>query len=395
MTMNAPLQRRLRATYMRGGTSKGVFFLLDDLPPAARQPGPARDALLLRVTGSPDRYGKHIDGMGGATSSTSKVVLVSASRRPGYDVDYLFGQVAVDTPGIDWSGNCGNLTAAVGVFALHRGLIPPARLPARGRASIRLWQQNIGKRITTAVPVEQGAPVENGTFMIDGVSFPAAEIPVTFHAPASGPLFPTGSLSEALQLPGEPPLQATLISAGIPTIFLLARELGLRGDELQEELHRDAATLARLEKIRAHAAMAMGLRASPEEAAKHPHVPKIAFVAPPADYLASDGRPVAGTAVDLLARALSMGRLHHAMMGTAAVALAVAGAIPGTVVHACMPPTAHIRGGGQPCRIRCGHPSGTMRLDVEVSKSADRWCVEAVTLRRSARILMDGEVFIP
>lgn len=386
-------QVRIPATYMRGGTSKGVFFRLEDLPEAARQPGSARDALLLRVIGSPDPYGKHTDGMGGATSSTSKVVILSRSERPGHDVDYLFGQVSIDKPFIDWSGNCGNLSAAVGPCAIAMGLIDPAKLPGDGVASIRIWQANISKTIVNHVPMANGAVQETGDFELDGVTFPAAEIPVEFMDPAAGDedggaLFPTGQIVDELVVPGVGTFQATMINAGIPTVFLKAEALGYTGTELQEDINGDPKALETFETIRAHASLRMGLISRLEEAAQRQHTPKIAFVAPPAGYTASSGKAVKAEEIDLLVRALSMGKLHHAMMGTAAVAIGAAAAVPGTLVNLAA-------GGGQPSAVRFGHPSGTLRVGAEASQRDGQWSITKAVMGRSARILMEGWVRVP
>ena len=391
-------QIRIPATYMRGGTSKGVFFRLDDLPEACRVPGPARDRLLQRVIGSPDPYGKQIDGMGGATSSTSKVVILAKSIRPDHDVDYLFGQVAIDGGFVDWSGNGGNLSAAVGPFAIAAGLVDTARVPTDGLCAVRIWQANIGKTIIAHVPLRNGQVQETGDFELDGVSFPAAEVALEFVDPAdegdgdSGALFPTGRPVDELELPetlivgGR--LHATLINAGIPTIFLNAADLGYRGTELQDTINGDAAALARLEAIRAYGALRMGLIRSLDEAATRLHTPKIAFVAPPADYIASNGKAIAATDIDLLVRALSMGKLHHAMMGTAAVAIGTAAAIPGTLVNLAA-------GGGQRHSVRFGHPSGILRVGAEAHPTDHGWIVTRASMSRSARILMEGWVRVP
>ncbi len=384
-------QIRIPATYMRGGTSKGVFFKLDDLPEAARQRGAARDALLLRVIGSPDPYGKQIDGMGGATSSTSKIVILSKSTRSGHDVDYLFGQVSIDQPFVDWSGNCGNLSAAVGPFALSSGLVDAERIPANGMASVRIWQANIGKTIIAQVPVTNGQVQESGDFELDGVTFPAAEIQLEFIDPgadeegAGGSMFPTGNLCDELVVPGVGTLSATMINAGIPTIFIKASALGLLGSELQEVINGDAPMLARLEAIRAHGALRMGLISSLDEATKRQHTPKLAFVAPAMNYVASSGKKVSASDIDLLVRAVSMGKLHHAMMGTASVAVAVAACIPGTLVNAAA-------GGGERCAVRFGHPSGTLRVGAEAAQLDGEWGVKKAVMSRSARILMEGFV---
>ena len=386
-------QIRIRATYMRGGTSKGVFFRLQDLPEAARRPGPARDRLLLRVIGSPDPYGKQTDGMGGATSSTSKAVILSASERPGHDVDYLFGQVAIDKAFVDWSGNCGNLSAAVGPFAIANGLVPADRIPRDGICTVRIWQANIGKTIVAHVPVTNGAVQETGDFELDGVTFPAAEVPLEFMDPAEegeegGAMFPTGNVVDTLDVAGIGRFNATLINAGIPTIFLNAAELGYTGTELQPAINGDKAALARFEAIRAWGAVKMGLIRELAEAATRQHTPKIAFVAPPHDYVASSGKPVQAVDVDLLVRALSMGQLHHAMMGTAAVAIGVAAAVPGTLVNLAA-------GGGERASVRFGHPSGTLRVGAEALQAGGQWTVTKALMSRSARVLMEGFVRVP
>ena len=383
-------QIRIPATYMRGGTSKGVFFRLEDLPEPCRVPGAARDRLLLRVLGSPDPYGKQIDGLGGATSSTSKAVILSRSTRPDHDVDYLFGQVAIDRGLVDWSGNCGNLSAAVGPFAIAQGLLPADRVPRDGPCTVRIWQANIGRTIVAQVPMAAGEVQETGDFELDGVTFPAAELPLAFLDPADaeGEMFPTGRVVEALDVPGIGRFQATLINAGIPTIFLDAHEIGCTGTELQDAINGDAQALARFEAIRAWGAVRMGLIGDVAEAATRQHTPKIAFVAPPAGYVASSGRAVRADEIDLLVRALSMGRLHHAMMGTAAVAIGTAAAIPGTLVN-------RAAGGGSRPAVRFGHPSGTLRVGAEAHQVDGRWVVTKALMSRSARVLMEGWVRVP
>lgn len=383
-------QLKIPATYMRGGTSKGVFFNLTDLPQKAQTPGPYRDALLLRVIGSPDPYQKHTDGMGGATSSTSKTVILSASQRDSFDVDYLFGQVAIDKPVIDWSGNCGNLTAAVGAFAIANGLVDASRVPDNGIATIRIWQANIQKAIIAHVPMTDGQVQETGDFELDGVTFPAAEVRIEFMDPAdsSEPLFPTGNVVDTLSVPDVGELPATLITAGIPTIFVNAADIGYTGTELQEVINGDAAALARLENIRAHGALKMGLINELGQAASRQHTPKLAFVAPPADYTASSGKAVSAADIDVLVRAMSMGKLHHAMMGTAAVAIATAAAIEGTLVH-------QAAGGGSRETVTFGHPSGTLQVGAKASWQGQHWQVDKASMSRSARVLMEGHVRVP
>ncbi|MBC3347854.1 2-methylaconitate cis-trans isomerase PrpF [Pseudomonas sp. SWRI196] len=387
-------QIRIPATYMRGGTSKGVFFSLQDLPQAARVPGPARDALLLRVIGSPDPYEKQIDGMGGATSSTSKTVILSKSTRADHDVDYLFGQVSIDKPFVDWSGNCGNLSAAVGSFAISSGLVEAGRIPQNGVAVVRIWQANIGKTIIAHVPITNGAVQETGDFELDGVTFPAAEVQLEFMDPAAeeegggGSMFPTGNLVDDLEVPGVGTFKATLINAGIPTIFINARDVGYTGTELQNAINGDPKALAMFETIRAHGALRMGLIQHLDEAAQRQHTPKVAFVAPPADYISSSGKAVTAQDVDLLVRALSMGKLHHAMMGTAAVAIGTAAAISGTLVNLAA-------GGIDRNAVRFGHPSGTLRVGAEASQVNGEWTVKKAIMSRSARVLMEGFVRVP
>lgn len=387
-------QIRVPATYMRGGTSKGVFFRLQDLPPAAQVPGPARDALLLRVIGSPDPYGKQIDGMGGATSSTSKTVILDRSQRPDHDVDYLFGQVSIDSPFVDWSGNCGNLSAAVGAFAITNGLVDPERIPRNGTAVVRIWQANIGKTILGHIPIVDGQVQETGDFELDGVTFPAAEVQLEFLDPADegegegGAMFPTGNVVDTLEVPGIGTLQATLINAGIPTIFVNAEAIGYTGSELQDAINSDVKALAMFETLRAHGALRMGLVSELAEAARRQHTPKIAFVAPPAGYIASSGKQVEAGDIDLRVRALSMGKLHHAMMGTAAVAIGTAAAIPGTLVNLAA-------GGGERESVRFGHPSGTLRVGAQARLENGQWKVTKAIMSRSARVLMEGYVRVP
>jgi len=392
--MTSEGQIRIPATYIRGGTSKGVFFRLQDLPEVAQVPGPARDNLLLRVIGSPDPYGKHTDGMGGATSSTSKTVILSKSAQPDHDVDYLFGQVAIDKAFVDWSGNCGNLTAAVGAFAISGGLVDAERIPRDGVAEIRIWQANIGKTIIAHVPMTDGEVQETGDFELDGVTFPAAEVRIEFLDPAdaTGAMFPTGSLVDTLELPQDVvaagSLQATMINAGIPTIFLNAAELGYSGCELQEAINGDQAALERFEQIRAHGALRMGLIDKLEQAVDRQHTPKVAIVAAPAEYISSSGKTIAAADIDLNVRAMSMGKLHHAMMGTAAVAIATAAVIPGTLVNLAA-------GGGERNTVCFGHPSGTLKVGAAATRRDAEWAIEKVVMSRSARVLMEGWVRIP
>lgn len=391
--MSFAAQIKIPATYMRGGTSKGVFFKLDDLPESAQVAGQARDQLLLRVIGSPDPYGKQIDGMGGASSSTSKTVILAKSTQPDHDVDYLFGQVSIDKAFVDWSGNCGNLTAAVGSFSISNGLVAPDRIPENGICTVRIWQKNIQKTIIAHVPITSGQVQETGNFELDGVTFPAAEVQIEFLDPADdgeegGSMFPTGNLIDALEVPEIGTFQATLINAGIPTIFLNADAIGYTGTELQDDINNDVDALAKFEKIRAYGAVKMGLIQDVSEAAARQHTPKVAFVSQPQSYVSSSGKAVETQDVDLLVRALSMGKLHHAMMGTAAVAIGTAAAIPGTIVNLAA-------GGGEREAVRFGHPSGTLRVGAQAYLENNQWVVKKAIMSRSARVLMEGWVRIP
>ncbi|MBE4451648.1 2-methylaconitate cis-trans isomerase PrpF [Vibrio parahaemolyticus] len=389
-TPNQMSQIKVPATYMRGGTSKGVFFNLEDLPSEAQVAGEARDKLLLRVIGSPDPYGKQIDGMGGATSSTSKTVIVSHSSRDDHDVDYLFGQVSIDKPFVDWSGNCGNLSAAVGPFAIHAGLIPQERIPENGIVTVRVWQVNISKTILVHVPIVNGFVQETGEFELDGVTFPAAEIQVDFVDPADGEgsMFPTGNLVDDLVVPDVGTFNATFINAGIPTIFIDAESIGYQGTELQDDINNDDAALAMFESIRAHGALKMGLISELEEAQTRQHTPKVAFVSKPKSYQSSSGKAVNESEIDVLVRALSMGKLHHAMMGTAAVAIASAACVPGTLVNLAA-------GGGEKESVTFGHPSGTLKVGAQAKQTEQGWVVQKAIMSRSARILMEGFVRVP
>ena len=393
--MSSLPQIKVRATYMRGGTSKGVFFKLSDLPVDAQNAGTPRDALLLRVIGSPDPYGKQIDGMGGATSSTSKTVILSKSTKPDHDVDYLFGQVSIDKAFVDWSGNCGNLSAAVGPFAISNGLVDASRVPQNGMCTVRIWQANIQKTIVAHVPITNGEVQETGTFKLDGVTFPAAEIALEFLDPANegedgagGAMFPTGNVVDTLDVPGVGSFTATLINAGIPTIFLNASDVGYTGTELQDAINSDAAALKKFETIRTHGALRMGLIKTAEEAASRQHTPKVAFVSNAKTYVASSGKTVNAADVDLCVRALSLGKLHHAMMGTAAVAIGTAAAIPGTLVNLAA-------GGGERAAVRFGHPSGTLRVGAQALQENGQWTVKKAIMSRSARVLMEGFIRVP
>lgn len=383
-------QIKIPATYIRGGTSKGVFFRRQDLPEVAQEPGEARDKLLMRVIGSPDPYGQQIDGMGGATSSTSKTVILDKSSEPDHDVDYLFGQVAINKAFVDWSGNCGNLTAAVGAFAISGGLVDPARIPENGICVVRIWQKNIKKTIIAHVPITNGEVQETGDFELDGVTFPAAEVVIEFMDPADGEgsMFPTGNLVDDLEVPGVGTFKATFINAGIPTIFVNADEIGYKGTELQKDINGNADELTRFETMRAYGAVQMGLIEDISEAVARQHTPKIAFVTPATDYEASSGKQISANDIDLCVRALSMGKLHHAMMGTASVAIATAAAVPGTLVNLAA-------GGGERDAVTFGHPSGSLRVGAAAEQVNGDWTAKKAVMSRSARVIMEGNIRIP
>ena len=391
--MSSAPQVKIPATYIRGGTSKGVFFRLQDLPERCQQPGEARDKLFMRVIGSPDPYAAHIDGMGGATSSTSKCVILSKSTQPEHDVDYLYGQISIDKAFVDWSGNCGNLSTAAGTFAITAGIVDASRIPQNGTAVVRIWQANIKKTIIAHVPITNGAVQETGDFELDGVTFPAAEVVLEFMDPSDdseegGSMFPTGNLVDDLEVPGIGTFKATMITAGIPTIFVNAEDIGYTGTELREAINSDPKQLERFEKFRIAGALRMGLIKTPDEAAKRQHTPKIAFVSKPKDYVTSSGKQLKASEIDLCVRALSMGKLHHAMMGTAAVAIGTAAAIPGTLVNLAA-------GGGARTAVRFGHPSGSLRVGAEAKQVNGEWVVTKAIMSRSSRILMEGSVRVP
>ncbi|MEF2148599.1 2-methylaconitate cis-trans isomerase PrpF [Aquilutibacter rugosus] len=388
-------QLRIPATYMRGGTSKGVFFRLQDLPAWAQTPGPQRDALLMRVIGSPDPYGKHTDGMGGATSSTSKCVIIGPATQPDHDVDYLYGQVAIERAFVDWTGNCGNLSTAVGPFAISNGFIPVDRIPENGTVAVKVWQKNIGKTIIVHVPIRNGVVQETGDFELDGVTFPAAEIVLEFVDPSddggdngAASMFPTGNVVDDLVVPGIGTLRATMITAGIPTIFVNAADIDYRGNELQGDINSDSAALQRFEAIRTAGALRMGIIREVAEMASRQHSPKVAMVAPPMDFVSSAGKSVAADAMDLQVRAMSMGKMHHAMMGTASVAIATAAGVPGTVVNAAA-------GGQVGDAVTFAHPSGLLRVGAQVTNEDGHWVVRKAIMSRSARVLMEGLVRVP
>jgi hypothetical protein len=380
---------------MRGGTSKGVFFLREHLP-ADRA---AWDAILLRAVGSPDPFRRQIDGLGSGTSSTSKAVIVGRSSRPDCDVDYLSAQVGIDAEIVDYSGNCGNLTGAVGPFAIEEGLVA-----ATGDlTTVRLWQENTQSRIVARVPTRDGRPLVDGGFVVKGVPNPGAEIRLDFVDPGgtvTGATLPTGRPTDRLLVPGRPVVAASLIDAGNPVVVVRADDLGLTGTERPEDLDRREDVMQWLEALRAHAAVAMGLASTPQEAAtRRPATPKIAVVGNPAAYTTAAGDRVAASDTDIVVRTLSMGKTHRSIPGTGAVAIAVAASIPGTVAHAAMHhqgSAGAADGAGVPAvDIRIGHPAGVLAVGAAVRHVGGRWVADRVTLSRSARLLMKGTLALP
>jgi len=374
------------ATFMRGGTSKGVFFR-DGVLPA----DPAlRDAILLAVLGGPDQYKRQIDGLGGASSSTSKAVIVGPSRRPDADVDYLFGQVSIDRAFVDYSGNCGNLSGAVGPYAIAQGLVPAVE----GITVVRIWQVNTNRLIIAHVPVRGGQPLEEGTFHLDGVPTPGAEIVVDFVDPGgslTGALLPTGNVVDVLDVADVGRVRATLLDAATAMVFVHAADLGLTGTEQRQQVDADAALLARVEAIRAAGAVAMGLAATVEEAtANRPGTPKIAFVSPPRAHVAAGGATIATDEIDFVARCFSMGTMHHAFVATGAVAAAVAAVLPGTVVNEVAP-----LGSRGSATVRFAHASGVVRIGAAVEQRNGTSTASTVRVSRTARRIMHGEVFVP
>jgi len=381
-------QFKVKASYMRGGTSKGTFFNIADLPVEAQKNQTKRNKLLQRIVGSPDVYKKQMDGMGGASSSTSKAILVGKSEVEGHDVDYYFGQVAIDKDFMDWSGNCGNLSSAVGPFAIAEGLVE--NVPQNGVCCVRIWQANIKKTILCYVTMENGMVKEMGDYEIDGIAFAAEEIKLEFVEPVDPfeELFPTGNLIDDLEVEGIGTFKATMITAGIPTIFLNAEALGYKGTELQGDINADSDALERFETIRIAGALKMGLISDPAEALTKQHTPKIAFVSKAQDFITSSGKEVSASEMDLHVRALSMQQLHHAMMGTASVAIGVAASIPGTLVN-------EAAGGGEKDTVTFGHPSGAIKVGAKITKETDKYVVEKASMSRSARIIMEGYVHVP
>ncbi|AUH53582.1 hypothetical protein CXB49_08800 [Chromobacterium sp. ATCC 53434] len=363
---------RLPATLMRGGTSKGLFIRADALP----EDTACWEPMLLRALGSPDPHGLQLDGLGAGLSSTSKVVILSPSRRENCDVDCLFGQVALREARIDWSGNCGNLASAVPLFAVMEGL---AR-PGDGVATLSIWQANVGKRILAELEIFNGQPVCQGDFRIDGIATPGAPIRLRFLDPVggcSGELFPTGRLIDELKLPDGSHVEATLVDAGNPTLFVRARDFGLQGHERNGEI--ELAALRRLELARATASVAMGLASDIFEAERErPGTPRISFLAPSRE-----------PERQIEARVLSGRRLHHAYSGTGAIALACACAVEGTLA-------AELAGGavrGMP--LTFGHAGGQQTLEAVLGLGELGWTVDEVVMTRTARPLMRGEAFIP
>jgi 2-methylaconitate cis-trans-isomerase PrpF len=380
------MQHRIRAVVMRGGTSRAVFFHQADLPVDPE----IRDRVILKIYGGGDPYGRQIDGLGGATSVTSKTAIIGPASVPDADVDYTFGQVSVGKPLIDYGGNCGNISSAVGPFAIEEGLVR-ATDPV---TQVRIWQTNTRKRIIAHVPTAGGVPQAEGEHSIDGVPGAGALILLEFLNPGgsmTGRLLPTGHPTDALDVPGVGGVTVSLIDAANPVVFIRPSDLGLTGLETAERVDGDPALLSRIEAVRAHAAVRMGLAPNAAEAsAKSPGVPKIAFVTSPQEYIAADGRVVAPAGIEVVGRIMTMGRLHRAYALTGAICTAVAAQVEGTLVHEA---ARAARSGERSVRI--GHPSGVIEIGVDVRRSDGAWIVEKVTTQRTARRLMEGAALIP
>jgi 2-methylaconitate isomerase len=380
------MQRRIRAVFVRGGTSRALIFHGRDLDGDRDR----WDAVFLAALGSPDPNGRQLDGLGGGISSLSKVAVVGPPTRPDADVDYTFGQVEVTRPAVDYRGNCGNISSAIGPFAIDEALVA-AREPL---TVVRVHNTNTGKMIHAHVPVEAGEAAVRGGFALDGVPGTGARIALDFVDPGgavTGRLLPTGHVQDALDVAGLGTITASLVDATNPMVFVRAKDFGLEGIERPEDLDTRSSLPSHLEAIRGAAAVRMGLARTPEEAGREsPAVPKIAVLAPPAGYRTPAGVTVEPHAVDLVARIVSMGKVHRAFALTGAMCLAVAARIPGTVAHEAAATT------GASGDVRIGHPSGVLPVAAAVRLGPDGTLVaQTVTVYRTARRLMEGFVLVP
>jgi len=381
VNMSINKKYRLPCMIIRGGTSKGLYFLEKDLPKEQAE----RDQVLLKVMGSPDM--KQINGLGGATSVTSKVAIIKVSSRPDADVDYTFAQVSVDKPLVSYKGNCGNISSGVGPFALERGLVP-LKEPM---TPVRIYNTNTGKIIEAEVQVENGAVKYEGDFKIAGVKGSASPVKLKFMHPAgtiSKELLPTGHAVDELDVPGFGKVQVSIVDAANPLVFVKAADLGLKGTELPAELDADPAKLDLLEKVRGLAAVKLGLiKDYTKSAWETPGIPKMTFVAEPHDYLTANGQSIKENQIDLLSRMMSMQKTHPTYAMTGAMCTAAAAVVPGSVVAQVLRKDADTQ------FIRIGHPDGILEAGVDYSLKDNKVEVEDTFGFRTANLLLDGTAF--
>ncbi|MGI6855137.1 2-methylaconitate cis-trans isomerase PrpF family protein [Mesorhizobium sp. 1B3] len=375
--------RRIPCAFMRGGTSKALVFRRDDLPADTSEWPP----LFLAAMGSPDPSGRQLDGMGGGVSSLSKVCVVGPSSRPDADLDYSFFQIGIKDDLVDTSGNCGNMSSAIGPFALDEGFAPPC---SGDMATIRIHNTNTSKIIVSRFPVEDGKAAVSGSQSIDGVAGTGAPIRLEFLDPGgagTGRLLPAGEAESDLQVPGLGIIRATMIDAANPCVFVEAQSIGKLGIELPSTLDDDHACLAALESVRRSAAVAMGIAPNEDEAGRVPSIPKVAIVSKPTDYITISGRMIGREDHEISVRMISMGIPHRAVPLTGALCLAVAVRTPGTLPHRLA--------GTHDGSIRAGHPSGTLEVDAEVTERDGQPHATHCAVYRTARRLFEGHVLVP
>ena len=376
-------QHPIPAVFMRGGTSKAIMFHRRDLPAAQAE----WDRIFLAAMGSPDPYGRQLDGMGGGVSSLSKVCVLAPSARADADIDYTFAQVQIREGRVDYRGNCGNMSSAVGPFAVDEGLV----VAAGDNARVRIFNTNTSKLIHASFPLRDGRARTDGELAIPGVSGTGAPIRLDFLAPGgatTGRLLPTGLVRETLEIPDLGAIEVSLVDAANACVFLRAADLGLDGTELPEALEADPALLRRLETIRAHASVAMGIAPNLEAARAIRVVPFIAWVAPPAAARSLGGETLDAEAVDLTVRVISNGQPHRALPLTISLCTAVAAGIEGSLVAAAARP-------GTEGKLRLGMPSGVLTVAADVGRAADgSWTAHSGAFYRTARRLFDGRVWV-
>lgn len=374
-------QSRLRAVFMRGGTSKAVMFRRADLPDDET----LWPRIFTRVMGSPDPNGRQLDGMGGGISSLSKICIIGPPSRPDADVDYTFAQVVVDQDLVDFSSNCGNMSSAVGPFAVEEGLVAK---PNGEEATVRIHNTNTKKIIISRFRMDGDYAAVEGDFVLDGVAGSGAPIRLDFSEPAgarTGKLLPAGAAVQSLQVPGLGTLQASMIDAAAACVFVRAEDIGCTGTERPDVLERDAAIMEKLEKIRRAASIAMGIAPNEEAAAKTPSAPKVAIVAAPVEARTLSGRVLSPEDTDILVRMISIGQPHRAVPLTGALCLAVACRVPGSIPN-------RIVGAARAGDVRIGHPSGVVLVAAEVRDGAAGLEAPYATVYRTARRLFQGEV---